>query len=126
MSNKKIILPIFLSTGTIFAFIVSFVKTDLSYSEININPTPKLNPVTSTQISPTQKKVDQITPTSQPLQKLSVLTLRCIGCGKCARTDSAHFEIVNDKAIVISSTNLNSQNLAAAINICPVQAITLQ
>lgn len=150
MSPKKIFIPVFLSTGTIFAFIVSFVKPDLSYSEINITPTPKLNPVTSTQISSTQtstqvsitqtpspqtsstptpsnqKKVDKITPSPQPLQKLNVLSLRCIGCGRCANTDSAHFEIINDKAVVISSTNLNSQNLAIAINNCPVQAITLQ
>lgn len=123
MSIKKIFIPIFLSAGTIFAFIFSFNKTNSSVSN---------NKTTSSNLESTSKKIDNLTSTNssnpQQLQKLSVLPLRCIGCGKCVRTDSFHFEMnySTGKAIVISSTNLNSQKLAAAINICPVQAITLQ
>jgi len=54
------------------------------------------------------------------------LPLRCIGCGKCARIDSAHFEISGSKAIVISSTNLDSSKLTMAIRNCPAQAIVLE
>jgi len=112
MSIKKIFLPIFLIIGTIFAFIFSFKKNNI----LVVNST-----------SSDQKKIDQTAQNPQQLQKLSVLPLRCIGCGKCARIDPSHFEMnyTTGKAIVISSTNLNSQNLAAAINNCPVQAITL-
>lgn len=123
MSLKKNLLPIFLSTGTVFAFITSFVKPDFSYSETNISPSPNLDPTPTV-----QKKIDKTTQNPQQLQKLSVLPLRCIGCGRCVGIDSSHFEIspTTGKAIVISSTNLNSKNLAIAINNCPVQAITLQ
>ena len=110
----KIILPILLVSSSVF--VLFQVKNDSS----------KIN--TSTPISTksnTLKSTDQTTtPTS--FQKLVVQATRCIGCGKCARTDSAHFEMINSVSTVISSTNLNSQNLAIAINNCPVQAITLQ
>ena len=121
MNIKKIILPFFLFAGTIFAFIISFTKTSSS-SQV----------VSSPNINSNSSKIDdrQSTISSNPhqLQKLSVLPLKCIGCGKCVRVDSQHFEMSpsTGKAIVISSTNLNSQNLAMAINICPVQAIVLE
>jgi ferredoxin len=111
MNIKKVFLPIFLSMGTVFAFVVSFKK----------NSIPIIN---STSFD--QKKIDKTASNPQNLQKLSVLPLKCIGCGKCVRIDSVHFEMSNNKAIVISSVNLNSQNLSIAINNCPVQAITLQ
>jgi ferredoxin len=60
------------------------------------------------------------------LQKLSVLPDRCRGCGKCVRIDGEHFEMSGRQATVVSSTNLNSSNLALAINNCPAQAITLE
>jgi ferredoxin len=74
------------------------------------------------------QKFDQSVSSPAQLQKLSVLPLRCIGCGKCARIDSTHFEMNPNtgKAMVISSTNLDSQNLSMAINICPASAITLE
>ena len=53
-------------------------------------------------------------------------SVACIGCGKCVRIDSSHFEMNGNKSIVISSTNLNSSNLKLAINNCPVQAIILE
>ena len=59
-------------------------------------------------------------------QKLSVLPDRCRGCGKCVRIDPEHFEMSGHQSIVISSANLNSSNLALAINNCPAQAITLE
>jgi len=119
MSLKKIALPLFLFSGTIVAFVTSLTSQN-SNSSLNISPT------TNTSKSSNQKKVDQAASNPNLLQKLSVLPLRCIGCGRCARIDSAHFEIINHISIVISSTNLNSSKLASAINNCPVQAIVLE
>lgn len=59
-------------------------------------------------------------------QKLSVLSNRCRGCGKCIRLDPEHFEISGQVAIVTSSNNLDSSNLVFAINNCPTQAIVLE
>ena len=59
-------------------------------------------------------------------QKLSVLTNRCRGCGKCTRLDPEHFEMINGKSSVISTKNLDSQNLKLAIDNCPDQAIILE
>jgi ferredoxin len=121
MSLKKIFLPIFLSAGTIFAFIISFNKPDID-STVNINSS------SSNSNSSNQKKIDKTASNPQQLQKLSVLSLRCIGCGRCASIDPSHFEIsrTTEKATVISSTNLNTRNLTMAINNCPVQAIVLE
>lgn len=59
-------------------------------------------------------------------QKLSVLTNRCRGCGKCTRLDPEHFELISGKASIISTKNLNSEALKLAINNCPSQAIILE
>ena len=113
-SKFKIILPILLVSSS--AFVLFQIRKDLSVSSA-----PTQNSGNSTTINST----DQIaTPTS--FQKLSVLSNRCRGCGKCMRIDPAHFEIISNVAKVISSTDLSSQNLAIAINACPVQAITLE
>ena len=55
---------------------------------------------------------------------LIVSESRCVGCGKCARIDSEHFATSGGKAIVISSDNMNSQELQRAIRSCPVNAIS--
>lgn len=69
---------------------------------------------------------DEISPTAV-LQKLSILGNRCRGCGKCVRIDSSHFEMnqSTQRAMVISSINLDSVALIQAINNCPAGAITL-
>lgn len=59
-------------------------------------------------------------------QKLSVLTNRCRGCGRCTRQDPEHFELIGGKASVISTKNLDSQSLKLVINNCPAQAIILE
>ena len=120
MSIKKLLLPIFLFLGTVFSFIFYFSKPDIDSPNLS-SQDGKSN------FSPTNDSQSSISP-SVTLQKLSVLPLRCIGCGKCVRIDPAHFELSPDtgKSIVISSTNLNSRNLTMAINNCPVQAITLE
>ena len=60
--------------------------------------------------------------------KLSILTEKCRGCGKCVKIDPAHFELDKNikKARVILSTNLDSKNLAMAIENCPAQVISLK
>ena len=66
--------------------------------------------------------------TEVPLAKLSVLNNRCRGCGKCTKVDPSHFEMnrSTQKAMVISTDNLDSTALAQAINICPEGAIVLE
>lgn len=122
MTIKKLFLPLFLVFGTITAFIISVIKPDFS--------SPKTSPQNNSgsQDDPVLHKNNSALQNPLQLQKLSVLPLRCIGCGKCAMIDSAHFEMNSNtgKAFVISSTNLDSQKLIRAINNCPVSAITLE
>ncbi|MEI8067921.1 MAG: ferredoxin [Candidatus Shapirobacteria bacterium] len=121
MSFKKIFLPLFLVFGTIFAFIISFGKADTE--ETKVEPAAKVGFNSSN-----QKNQDKSSLNPLNLQKLSVLPQRCIGCGKCVQIDPSHFELssTTGKATIISSTNLNSQKLAIAINNCPVSAIVLE
>lgn len=118
MKNKnklKFIIPIVLVSSS--AFVLFQIKKDLSPNQ-NITPTSSPSDFT------TLNSNDE-TNTSIDLQKLSILTNRCRGCGKCVRIDPAHFEISGNKAIVISSTNLDSSSLKLAINNCQDQAIVL-
>jgi ferredoxin len=121
MNFKKIFLPFFLIIGTVSAFIISVIKP-------NTNSAVKITSPNSNSIYSKHQNPDKTAFNPQNLQKLSVLALRCIGCGKCVRIDSSHFQInpSTGKSIVISATNLNSTNLALAISNCPVQAITLE
>jgi len=57
---------------------------------------------------------------------LAIDPQRCSGCGKCAMVDSEHFEMLGVKAVVVSSKNLSSNNLAMAINMCRDRAISLK
>jgi len=70
-----------------------------------------------------EKTVAEIT-----LKKLSILSNRCRGCGKCTKVDPSHFEISasTQKAMIISTDNLNSTALIQAINICTERAIVLE
>lgn len=115
-------MQLFLILISIIGFSVFLIKPEKEKAI-----TPIITSVTPT--STTKKQtINQSTPTPITLQKLTVLPLKCIGCGKCAKIDSSHFEMnySTDKAIVISSTNLNSSVLTQAINNCPTRAITLK
>jgi len=113
MNNKlKIILPVLLVSSS--AFILFQLKKD----SILISTTSNSSDIRDL------KSDISLTPTS--FQKLNIFSKHCIGCGKCSRIDSTHFEMVNNVATVISSTNLNSSKLTMAINNCPVQVITLE
>jgi len=114
MSIKKIFIPIFLVLVTIIGSI-TFLFKKFSQPSLDNNLSDQQN-FDQSYINPNQ------------LQKLSLLPTRCIGCGKCARFDSSHFQMdsVINKAIIISSTNLDSKNLTIAINNCPTQAIVLE
>jgi len=109
----KIILPILLIFSS--AFVIFQINKDSLVIPSNSTDSQNSNNINS---------LDKTTVTTS-FQKLSVLSNRCIGCGKCARIDSVHFEMIGNIAKVISSTNLTSQDLAMAINSCPSQAITL-
>jgi len=112
MKNKlTLIIPLVLISSA--AFVLFKIKgdtpTNISTESTNLN----------------QNQTDQNSVTIV-LQKLSVLSNRCRGCGKCTQIDPQHFEMSGGKAVVISSTNLNSSDLKLAINNCRDQAITLE
>ncbi|MFA5749748.1 MAG: ferredoxin [Candidatus Shapirobacteria bacterium] len=112
MSIKKLFPPVFLILASIVG-VATFLSRDNKSTEID-------------SASSDQQNFDQSDSLTISYQKLNVLPLRCIGCGKCARIDSTHFEMSDSKAIVVSSTNLDSSKLIMAINNCPVQAIVLE
>jgi ferredoxin len=115
MNRKtKIIIPVALVSSAVF--VLFQVKNNLS--DISTTNTSTISSYNQNQ---TDKNLVTVT-----LQKLSVLTNRCRGCGKCVRIDPSHFELSGGVAVVISSTNLNSSNLTLAINNCPAGAITLE
>ena len=114
MKYQKIILPTILISSS---FLVLYGLKDQFFNQTkNINSSGQ-----NSSLKPT----DEIS-SSVVYQKLSLLSNRCRGCGKCVRIDPKHFEISGQVAIVISSNNLNSSNLAMAINNCPGQAIVLE
>ncbi len=113
---NNIILPAILVSSAVLAFF-SFKDKILPSSVDEIK-----DDIPSNQnLKQSDEDVDTAT-----FHKLSVLTNRCRGCGKCARLDPEHFEMVNGKSSVISTQNLDSQNLKLAINNCPDQAIVLE
>ncbi|MDD4938068.1 MAG: ferredoxin [Candidatus Shapirobacteria bacterium] len=113
-NNLKFIIPIVLISSS--AFVLFQIKNDLSLNQTIIPDSQNSNSINS----------NDETNTSIELQKLSILTNRCRGCGRCVRIDPLHFEMNNGIATVISSINLNSSNLKLAISNCPAQAITLE
>lgn len=60
------------------------------------------------------------------MKKINVSEERCIGCGACVAIDSQHFEFNEEgKSSVITSENLESENLVNAIESCPTSAIEM-
>ncbi|MFA6272335.1 MAG: ferredoxin [Patescibacteria group bacterium] len=53
------------------------------------------------------------------------ITSGCVGCGKCTRIDPEHFSLdeTSRRAKVISTDNLDSNNLDTAVQQCPARAI---
>lgn len=117
MNQKtKIIVPFVLVSSAAF---ILFQLKDIMINKANLSQDD------SNSSDQTQNQTDQ-TVSEINFEKLSVLTNRCRGCGKCTRLDPQHFEIVNQKAVVISSSDLDSSNLQLAINNCHDQAIVLE
>ena len=112
----KVIIP------TILVSSVAFVLFQIKNTPVNSSNSSPDKPNNSDK---NQNQTDQNT-SEIKYTKLSVLKNRCLGCGKCVRIDPQHFEMSGRQATVVSSTNLNSSNLALAINNCPAQAITLE
>ena len=61
------------------------------------------------------------------MKKIKVNPEACIGCGACVAIDPEHFEF-NDEGLssVINNENLESSELASAIDSCPTCAISLE
>lgn len=70
---------------------------------------------------------DKISVADAPASKLAIMANRCRGCGKCVRADSEHFalDVENRTAIIISTENLDSENLAEAVRACHENAIII-
>lgn len=60
------------------------------------------------------------------MKKIKVSQEACIGCGACVAIDPDHFAF-NDEGLShpISMENLESQDLASAIDSCPTSAISM-
>mgnify|MGYP000848126768 CR=1 FL=1 len=115
-NKNNIILPALLVSS---AVLIIFGFKDKIFPKTIDKPN---NTNSSTQhLNQTEEDIDTTT-----FQKLSVLTNRCRGCGKCTRLDSEHFEMINGKSSIISTKDLDSQALKLAINNCPDQAIILE
>ena len=115
-NRNNIIFPTILVSS---AFLVLFsFKNKIFPQKNNKTDSPNLNNQTLNQ---NDEDVDTTT-----YKKLSILTNRCRGCGKCTRLDPEHFEMVNTKASVVSTKNLDSDALKLAINNCPAQAIIIE
>lgn len=119
LKNKKILiwLGVFisLSLGIIYK---------LSSDSTKITETVEENKVENkTTINNEEENNEQV-----EFKKLSILTNKCRGCGRCTRIDPEHFEMNREtgKAMVISSTNLKSESLALAIQSCLDSAISLE
>ena len=114
MKYKKIVIPAILVSSSLFViyglkkdFFITKNQDSLTSNQSNLQQTDEIN----TEIN---------------YQKLSILSNRCRGCGKCANIDPQHFEMSGRVATVISSTNLDSAKLALAINNCRDGAIILE
>jgi len=115
-SKTNIVLPIILVSS---ALIVLFNYRNKIFPK-NINDTNNLNSLNQN-LNQTEEDINTTT-----FQKLSVLTNRCRGCGKCTRLDPKHFELINGKASIISTKNLDTSALKLAIRNCLDQAIILE
>jgi len=49
----------------------------------------------------------------------------CIGCGACVNVCPDVFEMKDDKAIVIAPEKCGACDCEAAVNACPVEAISM-
>ena len=60
------------------------------------------------------------------MKKINVSPEACIGCGACVAIDPIHFEF-NDEGLShpVSNENLESVELANAIDSCPTSAISI-
>ncbi|MCW1949245.1 MAG: ferredoxin [Candidatus Shapirobacteria bacterium] len=116
MKYQKIIFPTILVSSSFLVFLS--IKSQISKTS---NQSFKFNNQNSSSLN----QQDEIN-SNLIYQKLSVISNRCRGCGKCVHLDPQHFEMSNQTAVVTSSNNLNSSNLAMAINNCPAQAIVLE
>jgi len=114
--KTKIIIPVILVSS---AVLVLFNFRDQIFSK-SVNEKNNKNSLNQN-LKKTDENVD-----NPIFQKLSVLTNRCRGCGKCTRLDPQHFELIGEKASIISTKNLDSEALKLAINNCPAQAIALE
>ena len=115
-SKNKIILPVILVSS---AVLILFSFKDKIFPKSINNPND--NNSTNQNLNQADEDIDTST-----FQRLSALTNRCRGCGKCAKIDPEHFELIGGKASVISTANLDSPALNLAIKNCPDQAIILE
>ena len=115
-NKNNIIFPVILISSSLIVLFNFKDKIFPKYFNDNNNQEPS-----GQKINQTDEDVDTTT-----YKKLSILTNRCRGCGKCTRLDPEHFEMVNTKASVVSTKNLDSDALKLAINNCPAQAIIIE
>lgn len=62
------------------------------------------------------------------MKKIKVDETTCIGCGACIACAQSNFDFDNERGIskVISNENAESEEVQAAIDSCPVAAISIE
>ena len=61
------------------------------------------------------------------MKKLNVDQVKCIGCGACVGIDPNHFDFEDSGlSSVISQEDLETEELAQAVEGCPTGAITIE
>ena len=133
--NEKIALSIFVFVFLLISIFVIYnrnIKTDqtkienLQNNASTDNNIEQVNTDTTTARGNDKNNTGETIIDNKIIAKKLSISPRCIGCGRCARTDREHFSVIeHQKAQVISQNNLDSSNLQMAISMCPESAISL-
>lgn len=125
MKHYKKIASFILSVFS-FSLLTGCTSSDNNQSQdTNNEEIKKDNPTSGNNIQADDNEI-KLEPVNNDTPELKISS-NCIGCGRCAKTDPAHFDFNNDtnKAIVASQENLDSEKVKQAIDNCPAGAISL-
>lgn len=132
LKNILVVAPSVALAVVLLFLVVNLVSQDKSVSSTSlggsfgdVQSSQSISDNTSTQSKVDTQITDQSSSQISATKTLSVSPYKCIGCGKCVRTDPEHFSLSGRTASVISNDNLTSSKLTSAIYNCPGDAISL-
>jgi ferredoxin len=101
-------------------------KTDQKENDSVIDNYSNQNQVLESTVDDNLKNEDQLSEDQvDKLKQLVVDGKKCIGCGKCVRIAQANFAMQDNKSVVISQSEIDSDGVIKAMNNCPVEAIDI-